>query len=727
MLSHEERVRRLKSMLTQVAGTHELESLTPPPQFNTLESMGGEEAASDAMKTALQKLERNQALSPQEAFQLEAIVLPGKRPVVFVNGDQYDDFLMPEWTFLNEPAIRSRFKPLFSSIGRVEVPLLSSVPYGGTAFVVGSKLMMTNRHVAKLFTEGRGLTLIYQPGSAEIDFRQERNTPRNEPPVRLKVTGVKMIHPYWDMALLQVDGLPAAVRPLSLSIRAPEELLDENVAVVGYPARDHRNDFRVQDEIFENQYGIKRMQPGKLRNRLRVLSFENQVEAVTHDSSTLGGNSGSAVINIADGTVVALHFAGVYLEANYAVPTFELARDPRVVDAGVNFNGSVAPTTALDQAWRDTGLEKTPTQSGGAIQATAPSIVVPTAGTTATFTVPLQVTVSFGAPVLAAPATIPGAPAQAGMPTQTGAAAPSGASAATDVVEKVPVIYPKLGMRSGYREGFLSFEVPMPTLTSLGKSAAAKLENGTRLLKYHRFSLVMHSQRRLAIFTAANVDWRRERREIDGDKPTRKKLNGFTGNEKEDWITDSRISLDHQLPDYFYVNDNQAFDRGHLVRRDDVAWGKTFEEMQKGNGDTFHMTNCSPQVAEYNQSKYGDFNWGQLENMVERETKTEKVSVFAGPMLDSEDRFFHGKLKSGSPISIQIPRRFWKVIVADIDGEPAVFGFILDQDLANVDLHTELAVPDAWKDYLRPISEIEEGLFGLAKLTWFKEWDQYEV
>ena len=39
-----------------------------------------------------------------------------------------------------------------------------------------------------------------------------------------------------------------------------------------------------------------------------------------HDASTLGGNSGSAVIDLETGEAVGLHFAGSYLQANYAVP-----------------------------------------------------------------------------------------------------------------------------------------------------------------------------------------------------------------------------------------------------------------------------------------------------------------------------------------------------------------------------------------------------------------------
>jgi hypothetical protein len=35
-----------------------------------------------------------------------------------------------------------------------------------------------------------------------------------------------------------------------------------------------------------------------------------------------------------------------------------------------------------------------------------------------------------------------------------------------------------------------------------------------------------------------------------------------------------------------------------------------------------------------------------------------------------------------------------------------------------------MAVPDAWKDFLRPISEIEDAMDGLVKLSWFKKWEQ---
>jgi endonuclease G len=730
-MTHDERVQKLRNMLTHVAGPNGLESMALPVQAGGYETIPEGDPVRDAAANALRKLQTGAPLSPLEAFGLEAIVLPDKRPVVFVKNNVFDLVPMDEWAHLNKPEIHSRLDPLFPSIGRVELPNNSDIPYAGTGFVVGDGLLMTNRHVARIFTDGLGMHLRYHTGGSAVDFKREDGVPASDTSARVKVTDVVMIHPYWDMALLKVDGLPDSAKPLKLAVTAPEDLVGKDVVVVGYPARDYRNDLEVQDRVFQRKYGVKRMQPGKAQKRERIRSFENDVDAMTHDSSTLGGNSGSAMIDVASGTVVGLHFAGEYLKANYAVPTYELARDQRVVDARLNFQGSVAATTLWASSWAfaDSHPEKTvpPVPPAGPVApvpvpavpaAPLPPTLVQAAGTTVSFLLPVTLAIGAPIPVAGSATLVPGTP-------------PAGAPEAESSIEKVPKIYPDLSLRKGYQNDFLHFEdgqtVPLPQLTSAGKALAAKLEDGSTVLNYHKFSLVMHKKRRLALFTAANVDWRDEKRKIDGRKPTRKELDGFTGNEKEDWVVDPRIPLDHQIPDYFYRKGGGAFDRGHLVRRDDVAWGDSFEDMQQGNGDTFHTTNCSPQTAEFNRAKPSEFNWGALENLIQKQTRTEQVCIFSGPVLAEDDRYFHGLVKSGVAVSIQIPSRFWKIIVANNDGKPAAFGFVLDQDLSDVDLHAELAIPNGWKKFMRPIAEIEGYLQGLAKLTWFKNQDQYKA
>ena len=344
---------RLKRLLTQIAPGNSIEAVSRPDadaiDREGFESLGpGNVAAAEA---GLQKLaeDRVQEITPSEMLGLEAIVLPRNRPVAFVRGNSYDDLDGP-WVSLNDDVIKKRIASLLPLIGRVEVPSSPILPYAGTGFVVGQGLIATNRHVAQLFSQGLGLTIRYRAGDAAIDFKRQIDAPDDDRTAYLSVRAVEMIHPYWDMALLRVDDLPTD-RMLRLSVKSPEELLDHNVVVIGYPARDERNDVALQDRIFNRTYNVKRLQPGVIRARAKIQSFENTVNALTHDASTLGGNSGSAVIEVDTGEVVALHFAGEYLKANYAVPMHELARDSRVASR-LNFEGTLPPTNDWAPAWR---------------------------------------------------------------------------------------------------------------------------------------------------------------------------------------------------------------------------------------------------------------------------------------------------------------------------------------------------------------------------------------
>ncbi len=112
--------------------------------------------------------------------------------------------------------------------------------------MVGDGLLMTNRHIAKIFSRGLGLKILYTPGDAAIGFTYEAG--ETQAPVQLTVTNVEMIHPYWDMALLRVEGLNQT--PLTLCSDLPDDLIGHDVVVVGYPALDPRNDVALQNQIF---------------------------------------------------------------------------------------------------------------------------------------------------------------------------------------------------------------------------------------------------------------------------------------------------------------------------------------------------------------------------------------------------------------------------------------------------------------------------------------------
>jgi endonuclease G len=641
---------------------------------------------------------------------IEAIVLPDLRPVYdIVDGDYstttFDGRPTPGHSLWNklttDLALRSRILAAIPAVGRIEVPGLG-IPYGGTGFLVGPNLLMTNRHVAAIFASGlgtRGLNFI--PGrSAGIDFKRDAKAGQV-----FDVRGIRLIHPYWDMAILEVGGVPTGLGHLTLAVDDARDLPDASeVAVIGYPAFDPRNPATVQNDIMRERFQVKRLQPGAIHGATQADSFGKPVAALGHDCSTLGGNSGSAIISLETGQVVALHFGGRYLEANFAVPTGALARDSRVVEQGVAFGGP-APGDPnewgewwqqADSAASETaGGRQAPPDDGGSTGAAvhAPvarpgAAVIRTGDGSVTFEVPLRISVSLG-----------GAPQ---VEAATSAAESAGA------LEKVPApgnafvpqsIADYKG-RKGYQPDFLpGVSVPMPEAAD--PSGLAPLRNGGTRLDYQNFSILMHAERRLALVTACNVTEEMKLRQPEEGRDYSRK-----GLFDEKWFVDHRMDAQYQIPDVFYTKDDGAFDKGHVVRRDDVAWGRTFNLLLKGNVDSFHVTNCSPQIAGYNRSDSGEDNWGDLENHVLSEAASERLCVFAGPVLADDDQTFVGRGPGGTVLRARVPVRFWKVIVARVsDGEGlAAFGFVLEQDLGDVPL--EFAVPEEFLPAMYPIADI---------------------
>ncbi|MES0133605.1 DNA/RNA non-specific endonuclease [Mesorhizobium sp. M0016] len=634
------------------------------------------------VKSAIEKLDRNEELNREEGFVTEAIIIPDKRPAIdIVNGDFVVDH--PLWVkFSTDAALHGSIKKAILSVGRIELPHHPSLPYGGTGFVVGENLLMTNRHVAEIFTSGLGdRKLTFKSGlSAGIDFVRERDSVAS---TVLAVRKVVMIHPYWDMALLLVDGLGSDHVPLELSVRAPDELVNTEIAVIGYPAFDPRNDPGVQNQVFHGLYNVKRLQPGLIMPRGSIDSFGKTVSALCHDSSTLGGNSGSGVYDPKDGKIVALHFAGVYLDRNYCVPTGELARDGRVVDAGVNFAPAARGGTPPWQKWwdrADPDNEKpSPKPDDGAV----PSVAgVLQHGQSASWTIPIEISIRVGG----VPVVVAGPVSQVTPDTEAAVSPTHDADYST---------------RKGYDAMFLGVALPPP---DPAQPDAVVSIAGKPLIPYHHFSLALHRKRRIALFTASNLDASSAaKRPEPGKDYDRKTLGGLGEKDMEKWFPDPRVDPAFQLPDRFYTKDKGAFDRGHIVRREDVAWGRSFQEVQFANGDTFHVTNCSPQVAVYNQSAQGVNNWGDLENYVMKQAGASRLSIFAGPVLADDDPVFLGVDDAG-PVRAQIPREFWKVIVASENGKLQSFGFVLRQDLSNVPL--EFVVDPVWQRYMISISEI---------------------
>ncbi|MEZ6124719.1 MAG: trypsin-like peptidase domain-containing protein [Planctomycetaceae bacterium] len=348
-LSKAERAQRNADYFRKVFGSEDLKSV----RNSVEEAMSGVESVgpADGGRHPLESLDvlgadpTGSALTMQDFDRLEAIIFAVGRPAYIIdNGSFAAD---GPWAALATGVARQKIEAAIPSVGRVEVPR-DFRPYAGTGFVVGENLLMTNRHVARIFCSGIGTKMLkFDPGQiAGIDFLRELPLAGKPDPVFLEISDIVMIHPYWDMALLKTkQPLPDKHPPLKLSTTSPQDLASRTVVVIGYPAKDPRNNEKVQESIFGGRYKIKRLMPGEHGG---AVNYHGQ-DVMAHDTSTLGGASGSPVLDVESGEIVGLHFAGEYMMSNYAVPTIHMAEDSRIVDAGVNFSGTRPPQAAFYQ------------------------------------------------------------------------------------------------------------------------------------------------------------------------------------------------------------------------------------------------------------------------------------------------------------------------------------------------------------------------------------------
>jgi hypothetical protein len=228
-----------------------------------------------------------------------------------------------------------------------------------------------------------------------MDYYHERDAETSAIAPVVRVIWIETDPAKADIAFIQVGRRSDGLAPGKLEIADANPAENTGVAVVGYPARapSHVVPDQVRmDAIYGGVYDVKRIAPG--------LIGPNSDGWMTHDCTTLGGNSGSVVLDLKTGKAVGLHFAGLYLIENYAVPASVIREYLR---------------TRPWQFGRKPELDRVqPVGAGPGMQAVT---IGNAGGLTFTVNVPLQFSVTLGH------VTIGGAQDRSSQPGQASAAA----------------------------------------------------------------------------------------------------------------------------------------------------------------------------------------------------------------------------------------------------------------------------------------------------------------
>jgi endonuclease G, mitochondrial len=544
------------------------------------------------------------------------------------------------------------------AVGRVDIQDHAGRVVGfGTGSLVTSRLLLTNHHVLP-DAETAAASLIEFNFEDGIDGQPLQ--PRRFP---LDPAAFFLANEELDFALVAVSASPPQLTQFGFNpmIRA------EGKAIAG--------DFVT---IVQHPEGQKKQVA--LRDNRIVDVFDNFLH---YEADTQPGSSGSPVFND-QWELVALHHA--------SVPAPEHPELGKFVNEGIRVSRLLAFIGEQNYTAGQRALVSGLLASGPG----APAAASPAAAT------PAPASPAGGAgPLANGPGReqSPASPASVTVPlviTIGVGDRPPGAASAAGVRDEAVTIDPDYADRPGYDPQFLgsgALEVALPALSPelMPLAAINSLANGEprHVLPYHHFSVMLNKDRRLAFYTAVNIDGAsglRLRREPDR------------------WFFDPRVPQDQQTGEPVY-QDN-PLDRGHLVRRLDPAWGPSPAAAKIANDDTFHFTNCTPQHHDFNA---GQTLWAGLEDYIldNAENLKFRVSVLTGPVLAADDDQYRG---------VQLPRQFWKVVaMVKQGGELSATAYLLSQEelIKGLEIAPEAFSYGAYRTYQVRVGQIED-LTGLS-------------
>jgi hypothetical protein len=243
----------------------------------------------------------------------------GSRPSFMVRDGAVDTTTSPVGTWadtLNDSA--ALLTDALSCIGRIDVPG-SSQGFEGTGFLIHENLIVTNRHVLQAIARPNAAGVWTFKTGVTIDFGHEFRgrtsiSPRGVKRVvfaATKVINSPIDHTKLDLVLIELEPAKAADKPrsvLAVDIAPDWASPAQIVYTAGYPGNPgFAEPLSLLEQLFQSTFGCKRLAPGEIQSAHSGV----HIWTLAHDASTLGGNSGSAVLVAGrERAAAGLHYGG---------------------------------------------------------------------------------------------------------------------------------------------------------------------------------------------------------------------------------------------------------------------------------------------------------------------------------------------------------------------------------------------------------------------------------
>lgn len=317
-----------------------------------------------ATRDATQRLDAEPAalLTRTDVTVLEAVIrADGSRPSLLVRDDGVDADHPTAGDWAGTLAqTREAMRGSIAAVGRVEPANPSGRNFFGTCWVVDADagLALTNRHVVEAIW--RRIPFRMQPtehgfrilDGAFVDFVAESGSVRTN---RFKVVEARVPtddgpgFERLDAAVLTLEPIGEGSLQCAVPVRADPDGPAGNLfsfCAVGFPGPPAHSggvhegvDWTwVNTTLFGNRYGVKRLAPGTVHRTLGSFDDDPRRWVFGHDSTTLGGNSGSPLLNWLDPepSGFGIHFAGRSVDTNVAHAIASCAEELRAIRVPVH-------------------------------------------------------------------------------------------------------------------------------------------------------------------------------------------------------------------------------------------------------------------------------------------------------------------------------------------------------------------------------------------------------